>query len=158
MSEDLVIDKKSSKKEQYDQLFPQVEALLKGESDDLAKRSNFCAALKEAFQFLWIGFYRVVEGELVLGPFQGPIACTRIKKGKGVCGLAWEKEEVIIVDDVDSFPGHISCNSASRSEIVLPLYDENDHVCAVLDIDDDKVGTFDDTDRIKLQELLVLIS
>lgn len=158
MSEDLVIDRELSKEERYNQLFPQIEALLKGESDDLANRSNFCAALKESFQFLWVGFYRVVEVELVLGPFQGPVACTRIKKGKGVCGQAWERKEVIIVDDVDAFPGHIACSSESRSEIVLPLFDENDHVFAVLDIDDAKIGTFDETDRIKLQELLELIS
>ena len=158
MAEELIIDKKQSKAELYSMLYPQVKALLKNESDQLAKRANLCAAIKETFGFLWVGFYRVIGDELVLGNFQGPIACTRIKKGKGVCGQAWEREEVIIVDNVDEFPGHISCSSHSKSEIVLPLFDKDNKVIGVLDIDHDKVNSFDKVDQVMLSELLGLLS
>jgi GAF domain-containing protein len=158
MAEELIIDKKLNKEALYSTLFPQVQALLKDEDDQLAKRANLCAAIKETFGFLWVGFYRVIDDELVLGNFQGPIACTRIKKGKGVCGQAWERGEVIIVDDVDSFPGHISCSSASRSEIVLPIFNKENQVIGVLDIDHDKVNSFDKIDQQKLMELLGLLS
>jgi GAF domain-containing protein len=158
MSEDLVIDRNLQKDERYAQLYPQIEALMKGESDELAKRANLCAALKEAFGFLWVGFYRVVGDELVLGNFQGPVACTRIKMGRGVCGQAWERKEVIIVDDVEEFPGHIACSSASKSEIVLPVFDKHDHVIGVLDIDHDEIGTFDKIDQMNLEKLLALIT
>lgn len=158
MAEELIIDKNLNKEALYSTLFPQVQALLKDEDDQLAKRANLCAAIKETFGFLWVGFYRVIDDELVLGNFQGPIACTRIKKGKGVCGQAWERGEVIIVDDVDSFPGHISCSSASKSEIVLPIFNKENQVIGVLDIDHDKVNSFDKIDQQKLIELLGLLS
>jgi len=157
MSEDLIIDRNASKKERYEQLIPQMESLISGESNSLANHSNFCAALKQTFNFLWVGFYHVIDDELVLGTFQGPIACTRIKKGRGVCGTAWEKKEVIIVDDVDLFPGHISCSSDSRSEIVLPLFDKNGEVIAILDVDHSELKTFDEIDHLYLNRLLALL-
>lgn len=157
MAEDLLINKNLSKAELYTQLFPQLEALLGSEKDELANRANFCAAIKETFNFLWVGFYRVIDNELVLGTFQGPIACTRIQKGKGVCGRSWELNEVIIVEDVDLFPGHISCSSASRSEIVLPMRDAKGEVYAILDIDDERKGTFDEIDKNNLEKFLALI-
>lgn len=158
MAEELIIDKGLSKEQRYDLLYPQVKALVEGESDQLANYANFCAAIKQSFDFLWIGFYRVIGEELVLGNFQGPIACTRIKKGRGVCGKAWESKEVIIVEDVDLFEDHISCSSDSKSEIVIPILDNKGEVKAVLDIDHSERNTFDETDRIKLIELLALIS
>ncbi len=157
MSEDLLINKKLSKKEQYEQLIPQVKALIKGEVNSLANQANLCAAIKETFGFLWIGFYHVIEGELVLGTFQGPIACTRIKKGKGVCGTSWEKKEIIIVEDVSLYPGHISCSSTSRSEIVIPIIDDKKEVISVLDIDHSELNTFDDIDAYYLQLLVDLL-
>jgi len=157
MSEDLLINKKHSKKEQYEQLIPQVKALIEGEVNSLANRANLCAAIKETFGFLWVGFYHVIESELVLGTFQGPIACTRIKKGKGVCGTSWEKKEVIIVKDVSLFPGHISCSSESRSEIVIPVIDDKKEVISVLDIDHSELNTFDDIDAYYLQLLVDLL-
>lgn len=158
MAEELVTDKKLSKEQRYDLLYPQLRSLVEGEPDQLANYANFCAAIKESFDFLWIGFYRVIGDELVLGNFQGPIACTRIKKGRGVCGKAWANKEVIIVEDVDLFEDHISCNSASKSEIVIPIFDKNGQVEAVLDIDHSERNTFDEVDRKKLTELLALIS
>lgn len=157
MSEDLIIDKKASKKDRYEQLLPQLKSLIEGESNRLANQANFCAAIKEAFDFLWIGFYHVIDDELVLGTFQGPVACTRIKKGRGVCGSAWEKKEAIIVDDVDAFPGHIACSSASRSEIVIPVFDKEGNVQAVLDVDDKELSHFDEIDREYLIRLLSLL-
>ena len=158
MAEDLLINRTLSKEELYKQLFPQLKALVESEKDELANRANFCAALKETFNFLWVGFYRLIDNELVLGTFQGPVACTRIQKGRGVCGQAWEQNKVIIVEDVDLFQGHISCSSASKSEIVLPLRDSSGKVYAVLDIDDTKRSTFDEIDKYNLEKLLALIS
>ena len=157
MSEDLIIDRKASKKERYEQLIPQMESLILGESNALANQSNFCAAIKQVFNFLWVGFYHVIDDELVLGTFQGPIACTRIKKGRGVCGTAWEKKEVIIVDDVDLFPGHIACSSDSKSEIVLPIFNKSGDVIAILDVDHSELKTFDEIDQTYLNRLLALL-
>ena len=158
MSEELLINKNIGKKESYEQLLPQMKALLEGESNSLANQANFCAALKVTFNFLWVGFYHVIESELVLGTFQGPIACTRIKKGKGVCGSVWEKKNTIIVQDVDQFPGHIACSSASKSEIVIPILDNKGEVVSILDIDDSELSTFDDIDKYYLEKLLAFLS
>jgi len=157
MSEDLIIDKKASKKDRYEQLLPQLKSLIEGESNLLANQANFCAAIKEAFDFLWIGFYHVIDDELVLGTFQGPVACTRIKKGRGVCGSAWEKREAIIVEDVDAFPGHIACSSASKSEIVIPIFDKEGNVEAVFDVDDSELNRFDEIDKEFLTSMLSLL-
>lgn len=153
MSEDLII-KGSNKKELYENLIPQIQSLVEGEPDSIANMANVSACLKDTFHFWWVGFYRVVGDELVLGPFQGPLACTRIKKGKGVCGTAWQKAETVVVPDVDAFPGHIACSSLSRSEIVVPIV-KNGEVIAVLDIDSEKLNTFDDIDRKYLEELVL---
>ncbi|MFQ3213252.1 MAG: L-methionine (R)-S-oxide reductase [Marivirga sp.] len=153
MSETLFIDTTASKTEQYQALIPQIKALTTGESDLIANLANITAALKEAMGFFWIGFYIVKGDELVLGPFQGPIACTRIKKGRGVCGTVWEKAETIVVADVDAFPGHIACSAASKSEIVLPIMKDN-IVAMVLDIDSDQLNTFDEIDKRFLEELI----
>ena len=135
-----------SKEEQYLSLLPQVRSLIEGEVDLVANLANVAAALKEAFDFFWVGFYLVKQDQLVLGPFQGPVACTRIRKGRGVCGTAWAKAETLVVPDVDAFPGHIACSSLSRSEIVIPLIRENGEVWGVLDIDSESLNTFDETD------------
>ena len=134
MAEDLTILTSADKAAQYQSLIPQIEALIAGESDLVANLANICAALKEQFNWFWVGFYMVKQNELVLGPFQGPVACTRIKNGKGVCGAAWERAETLIVPDVEEFPGHIACSSLSRSEIVLPIF-SNSEVTGVLDVD-----------------------
>ena len=155
MSEDLVIIS-GTKEEQYLELIPQIAAILEGEPDLIANLANITAALKQQFGWLWIGFYLVKGEELVLGPFQGPVACTRIKMGKGVCGTAWEQKRNLIVDDVHSFPGHISCSSLSKSEIVLPLI-LNEKVIGVLDIDHSTYAAFDKTDELFLSEILSLI-
>jgi L-methionine (R)-S-oxide reductase len=157
MAEDLLIVK-GSKEERYQSLLPQVRGLLDGETDLIANLANICGALKEQFNWLWIGFYLVKKEELVLGPFQGPVACTRIKKGKGVCGAAWEQKKVLIVPDVEKFPGHIACSSLSRSEIVLPLFDQHKHVIGVLDIDSTELNEFDSTDQHYLQQIIDLIT
>lgn len=157
MAEDLVISKNVGKEKLYEELFPQFKSLVQGEKDELANRANLCAALKETFGFLWVGFYRVVDDELLLGAFQGPVACTRIKKGRGVCGQAWERKQTIIVDDVEQFPGHISCNSGSKSEIVIPIENDKGEVIAVLDVDHSELSTFDTLDEINLKKLLALI-
>ena len=155
MAEELII-KSGTKEEQYLELIPQIAGLLDGEPDLIANLANITAALKEQFGWLWIGFYIVKENELVLGPFQGPIACTRIKKGKGVCGVAWEQMKTIIVQDVNQFPGHITCSSLSKSEIVLPLI-RNNEVVAVLDVDHSLYASFDKTDELFLSEIIDLI-
>jgi GAF domain-containing protein len=155
MAEELII-KRGTKEEQYLELIPQIAGLLEGEPDLIANLANITAALKEQFGWLWIGFYIVKENELVLGPFQGPIACTRIKKGKGVCGTAWEQMKTIIVQDVNQFPGHITCSSLSKSEIVLPLI-RNNEVVAVLDVDHSLYANFDKTDELFLSEIIGLI-
>jgi GAF domain-containing protein len=148
----------STKEEKYKELLPQVKALLDGEKDPIANMANVCSALKYGMDFFWVGFYLVKENELVLGPFQGPIACTRIAKGRGVCGTAWEKEKTIIVDDVDQFPGHIACSSLSKSEIVIPIFDENKKVIGVLDVDSDFYGAFDAMDKKYLEELVSFLN
>lgn len=156
MAEDLSVIKSSSKAELYDHLTPQLEALLLEEENLIANMANFSAAIKETFNFLWVGFYLVDDKELVLGPFQGPVACTRIAKGKGVCGTAWEKQKTIIVKNVDEFPGHIACSSLSKSEIVLPVI-KNNEIIGVLDIDSTDLNTFDETDEKYLTQLLNLL-
>lgn len=155
MAEDLII-KRGTKEEQYLELIPQIAGLLDGEPDLTANLANITAALKEQFGWLWIGFYMVKNNELVLGPFQGPVACTRIKKGRGVCGAAWEQMKTLIVQDVNQFPGHIACSSLSKSEIVLPII-RNDEVIAVLDADDKQFASFDKTDELFLSEIISLI-
>lgn len=152
MSEDLDIIK-GTKAEQYESLLPQVKAVIEGEADLIANLANVCACLKEQFGWLWVGFYIVKGDELVLGPFQGPLACTRIRKGKGVCGKCWETKQTIIVPDVNAFPGHIACSSLSLSEIVVPVILEGE-VVAVLDADSEKYNQFDETDRRFLEELV----
>lgn len=156
MAEDLIIIS-GNKEEQYKNLLPQVKALIEGETDIVANLGNVCAALKETFGFFWVGFYLVKSDELVLGPFQGPVACTRIQKGRGVCGASWERAETIVVPDVDAFPGHIACSSASRSEIVVPLI-KNGIVLGVLDVDSSQLDSFDATDSVYLNELCTWLS
>lgn len=151
MAEDLNIAQ-GTKEEKYRALLPQLKSLLEGEDDLIANLANASAALKETFRFFWVGFYLVKGEELVLGPFQGPIACTRIKKGRGVCGTAWAKAQTLVVPDVDAFPGHIACSSLSRSEIVVPLR-RGDEVWGVLDIDSEELNSFDETDARFLEEL-----
>lgn len=157
MAEDLNIITSDNKAEQYQSLIPQIGALLMGEPDLIANLANVCAALKEQFKWFWVGFYLVKDDELVLGPFQGPVACTRIGLGKGVCGTAWQQEQTLIVPDVDAFPGHIACSSLSKSEIVLPLF-SNEKVVGVLDVDSAELAEFDDTDAKYLQQIIDLIS
>lgn len=146
-----------SKEEQYLSLLPQVRSLIEGEVDLVANLANVAAALKEAFDFFWVGFYLVKQDQLVLGPFQGPVACTRIRKGKGVCGTAWQEGATLLVPDVEVFPGHIACSSLSRSEIVVPLIKDG-KVWGVLDIDSDLLNFFDETDRKYLEEMCGYLS
>lgn len=152
MAEDLITNS-GSKQEQYEALLPQIAAIIDGERDLIANLANISAALKEQFNWLWIGFYIVKKDELVLGPFQGPLACTRIKKGKGVCGTAWQEAVTLIVPDVEKFPGHIACSSLSRSEIVVPVIRDNE-VVAVLDADSAAVAAYDETDKKYLELIL----
>lgn len=153
MSHTLHITLSSSKEEKYRFLLPQLKSLIKGEADTIANMANISAALKQTFDFFWVGFYIVKKEELVLGPFQGPIACTRIRYGKGVCGTAWKERRPVIVEDVEQFPGHIACNAASKSEIVVPLFYKDD-VIAVLDIDSEHLNHFDETDAQYLGEIV----
>ncbi|AMQ55221.1 GAF domain-containing protein [Algoriphagus sanaruensis] len=153
MAESLFLPKEGSKSETYEALLPQIEALITGEPDLYANLANIAAALREAFGFFWVGFYLVKDDQLVLGPFQGPIACTRINFGKGVCGTAWKEKKTQLVPDVDAFPGHIACSSASKSEIVVPVFKE-DKVEMVLDVDSDKLADFDEIDQKYLEELM----
>lgn len=155
MAEELIIDKRG-KKEMYATLLPQIKALVEGESNRVANLANVAAALKQTFGFFWVGFYLVEDGELVLGPFQGPIACTRIRYGRGVCGTAWKEGKTLVVPDVDKFPGHIACSSASRSEIVVPIYNKGKEVVGVLDIDSDRLAEFDETDREWLERIVAV--
>lgn len=157
MSESLLIDVNASKEEKYKALLPQIKALVEGEEDVVANLANIAAALKEAFGYFWIGFYLVKNNELVLGPFQGPIACTRIQKGKGVCGSVWAEGKTLVVPDVEAFPGHIACSSASKSEIVVPCF-KNNEVALVLDIDSDELSTFDEIDQKYLEDLMKTVS
>ncbi|MCO5239374.1 MAG: GAF domain-containing protein [Chitinophagaceae bacterium] len=152
MAEDLIITT-GSKAEQYQSLIPQIKALTEGETDLIANLANIAAALKEQFGWFWVGFYIVKADELVIGPFQGPVACTRIRKGRGVCGSSWEKAETIIVPDVEQFPGHIACSSLSKSEIVIPVI-RNNTVVGVLDIDSSTYDQFDSTDQRYLEEIV----
>lgn len=152
MSEDLEIVS-GSKTERYASLLPQIKALVEGETDGVANLANIAAALKEQFGWLWVGFYLVRDGELVVGPFQGPVACTRIRKGRGVCGTSWAEARTLIVPDVEAFPGHIACSSLSRSEIVVPLFSGGD-VVGVLDVDSVELNAFDEEDRRWLEEVV----
>jgi GAF domain-containing protein len=156
MAEDLTIIS-GNKEDQYQSLIPQIKALLEGETDLIANLATVAAALKEQFNDLWVGFYLVKNNELVLGPFQGPVACTRIQKGRGVCGTSWAKAETLIVADVEKFPGHIACSSLSRSEIVVPII-RNDNVVGILDVDSKEPGHFDETDKKYLEQIVDLIS
>ena len=155
MSEQLIIQGET-KQERYKALLPQIASVVEGEPDLIANMANVAAMLHETFGFWWTGFYRVEGEELVLGPFQGPMACTRIKKGRGVCGTAWAEAQTQVVPDVDQFPGHIACSSASRSEIVVPIFKEGD-VIAVLDIDSAQLNTFDQTDRHYLEQVVKML-
>jgi len=156
MAEDLTIVKGDSKEVQYQSLLPQIKALISYEEDLVANLANIAAALKEQFNWLWVGFYLVKDDELVLGPFQGPVACTRIQKGKGVCGASWAGAEILVVPDVEAFPGHIACSSASKSELVVPLM-ANGAVVGVLDVDSEHLDFFDDVDALYLQKLVEMI-
>ncbi|MBL6449837.1 GAF domain-containing protein [Fulvivirga sp. 29W222] len=156
MAEELIVNASADKKEKYEMLLPQIEGLISVESDLIANLSNIAAALRFGMSFFWVGFYIVKDDELVLGPFQGPIACTRIRKGKGVCGVSWEKAETLLVPNVDEFPGHIACSSDSKSEIVLPALKDGE-VVLILDVDSDELDNFDETDKIYLERLMKLI-
>ena len=156
MAEDLTIIK-GDKAEQYESLVPQIKALLEGEPDLIANFANTVAALKEQFGWLWVGFYLVKNDELVLTPFQGPVACTRIRKGRGVCGTSWAEAKTLIAPDVEKFPGHIACSSLSRSEIVVPVI-RNNEVIAVLDVDSEELNNFDETDQHYLEQIISLIN
>lgn len=153
MAESLTFTNLSSRASIYEELFPQLEALLAGETDPVANLANAAAALREAFGFLWVGFYLVKGNELVLGPFQGPIACSRIGFGHGVCGTSWQRQETMIVPNVDEFPGHIPCSSSSRSEIVVPIFGSDGSVIGVLDIDSDRLNDFSENDASNLETI-----
>lgn len=155
MAEQLIISG-GTKQERYQALLPQVASAIEGEPDVIANMANVSAMLHETFRFLWTGFYRVEGAELVLGPFQGPMACTRIRRGRGVCGTAWQEGRTLVVPDVERFPGHIACSSASRSEIVVPLFRDGE-VTGVLDIDSAEPGTFDEVDRYWLEQIAALL-
>lgn len=156
MADSLFLPTQASKEDTYQALLPQVEALISGETDLYANLANIAAALREGFGFFWVGFYLVKGPQLVLGPFQGPIACTRIGLGKGVCGTAWKEKKTQLVPDVEAFPGHIACSSASKSEIVVPLLHQGE-VVLVLDVDSDVLDDFDQTDQKYLEELMGML-
>lgn len=153
---DFNVPASASKEERYELLYRQAQALVDGESDAIANMANIAAMIHTTIEPLWTGFYRVVGDELVLGPFQGPLACSRIKYGRGVCGTAWERGETIVVEDVEQFPGHIACSSLSRSEIVVPVWRSN-QIVAVLDIDSRMLATFDEVDRVWLERIVALL-
>ncbi|UTA67500.1 GAF domain-containing protein [Emticicia sp. 21SJ11W-3] len=157
MAETLYIPQTATRKEIYDSLLPQVEALISTETDTIANLANIAAVLKEAFGFFWVGFYIKKENQLVLGPFQGPIACTRINFDKGVCGYCYRTRETVIVPDVDQFPGHIACSSASKSEIVVPVFDHTGQVAMVLDVDSDELDDFSEVDKEGLEKMMQLL-
>ena len=157
MSETLFLTPGQPKAARYAELHPQIEALTSGEADRTANLANTAAALRQAFGFFWVGFYVVQGGELVLGPFQGPIACTRIRRGRGVCGTSWAEARTVLVPDVEAFPGHIACSSDSKSEIVVPLF-KNGEVVAVLDVDSDQLNDFDHDDQHALEQLMQVAS
>ena len=156
MAEDLIIPISSSKQDRYESVLPQIRSLIEHERDLVANLSNIAAALKQVMHFFWVGFYLVKDDELVLGPFQGPVACTRISYGKGVCGTAWKEKRIIVVPDVDEFPGHIACSSDSRSEIVLPVFKDGE-VALVLDVDSNLVNDFNETDERELGKLIAIL-
>ncbi|MBP3614361.1 MAG: GAF domain-containing protein [Bacteroidaceae bacterium] len=156
MAEELIISE-GSKEEKYSLLYKQIASLIEGESDTIANMANIAAMIQETFHFWWTGFYRVLDGQLILGPFQGPLACSRIAYGRGVCGTAWKERRTQLVPDVDKFPGHIACSSLSRSEIVVPVFDEDGTVTAVLDIDSEHIATFDECDKEWLEKIVSLI-
>jgi L-methionine (R)-S-oxide reductase len=157
MAESIYIPEQATKAEKYKAILPQIEALIRDEADHTANLANVAAVLKEAFGFFWVGFYLVKGQQLVLGPFQGPVACTRINLGKGVCGTAWQESKTQLVPDVDDFPGHIACSSASRSEIVVPAIQAG-YVWGVLDVDSDQLNDFDETDQFYLEKLVQMIA
>ena len=157
MAEELSITTGVDKSERYKEIIPQIKALISDETDSVANMANIAAVLKEAFNFFWVGFYVVKEDELILGPFQGPLACTRISKGKGVCGTAWDDATTIIVNDVDQFPGHIACSTSSQSEIVVPIF-KSEKVWGVLDVDSDRLAEFDEVDAKGLEEIMGLLA
>ena len=157
MAENLLIPQTNNRKEIYDSLIPQIQALMEGESDLTANLANISAALKQAFNFFWVGFYLKKENQLVLGPFQGPIACTRINFNRGVCGHCYTTKQVVIVPDVEAFPGHIACSSASKSEIVLPAFDKNGDVFLVLDVDSDELDNFSEIDSVGLSAIMKIV-
>jgi GAF domain-containing protein len=157
MAETLYIPQTTARKEIYESLLPQVEGLISGETDTIANLANIAAVLKEAFGFFWVGFYIKKENQLVLGPFQGPIACTRINFDKGVCGYCYRTKATVIVPDVDAFPGHIACSSASKSEIVVPVFDNKDEVVMVLDVDSDELDDFSEDDKEGLEKMMKLL-
>lgn len=156
MAENLIIHVTATKEDKYKTLLPQIESLIHDEADLVANLANITAALKQTFGFFWVGFYIVRNNQLVLGPFQGPIACTRIDFGKGVCGASWKEKKTILVPDVEEFPGHIACSSASKSEIVLPAF-KNGEVALVLDVDSDKLNDFDAVDQRALEQVMRII-
>lgn len=158
MAEDLHINNSLSKAEKYNSLLPQISALVKGERDATANLANISAALRQTFGWFWVGFYVVRDNELVLGPFQGDIACTRIRFGKGVCGASWAQKQSLLVPDVEQFPGHIACSSLSVSEIVVPVFDKSGNVLAVIDVDSDKFDLLDETDVFYLEKIAVIAS
>lgn len=156
MAEDLTINK-GNKEEQYSGLIPQIKGLITGETNQIANLANIAAALKEQFDFFWVGFYLIEDEQLVLGPFQGPVACTRIAYGRGVCGTAWKENRTIIVPNVDEFPGHIACSSLSKSEIVIPIYKDS-KIIGILDVDSSEYNDFDEIDEQYLTEIVALLS
>ena len=157
MAEDLMVATNASKKEKYTSLLPQIEALISGETDTGANQANIIAALWQTFRFFWVGIYWVKDNQLVLSHFQGPIACTRIAKGKGVCGAAWQQAQSLLVPDVDAFPGHIACSSDSKSEVVIPIF-KNNEVIGVLDVDSDQLNDFDQDDVNYLEQVAKLLA
>jgi L-methionine (R)-S-oxide reductase len=156
MAEDLIVSTSSDKYERYDILLPQIKSLVQDERDLIANLSNIAAALKQSLNFFWVGFYIAKDRQLVLGPFQGPVACTRIDFGKGVCGTAWKEKRTIVVPDVEKYPGHIACSSASKSEIVLPAFKGNE-VALVLDVDSDALNDFSEIDERALEQVMRII-
>jgi len=158
MAEDLIISPTASKEEQYNLLIPQIKSLIAGEADITANLANIAAALHQTFGWWWVGFYLVKNEELVLGPFQGPVACTRIRYGRGVCGTAWKEQKSLLVPDVNTFPGHIACNSLSVAEIVVPVFDTQGNIVGVLDVDSEKYDVLDETDVKFLEEINKIIS
>jgi GAF domain-containing protein len=158
MAEDLIIVHEATKTEKYEFLIPQIEALIQGETDITANLANIAAALKETLNWWWVGFYIIKNNVLVLGPFQGPVACTRISYGKGVCGTSWKEKRSILVPDVNLFPGHIACSSSSVAEIVIPVFNQKEEITGVLDVDSESFGVLDETDVKYLEKICQLIT